>query len=76
MFSRRGVFLPVAVPFLVAPAAHAHDYPLRPIVILYGQTPASGLDIMVGLYAEVIGKNIGQRVEDNATIMTGLSRRC
>jgi tripartite-type tricarboxylate transporter receptor subunit TctC len=62
MFWRRSPFWAVAALFLFAPAAHAQDYPARPIMILCGQPPGSGPDIMVRLYAEVIGKNVGQRV--------------
>jgi tripartite-type tricarboxylate transporter receptor subunit TctC len=48
-------------PVFVA-ATHAQDYPSRPILILCGQPAGSGPDTMIRLYADVIGKNVGQRV--------------
>ncbi len=53
--------------------AHAQDYPSRPIVILCGQPPGSGPDTMIRIYAEVIGRNVGQRVVvDNRTGAGGI----
>jgi tripartite-type tricarboxylate transporter receptor subunit TctC len=51
---------------LLAGAARAQDYPARPILILCGQPAGSGPDTMIRLYADAIGKNVGQRlVVDN-----------
>ena len=61
MFSRRVVVYAAAALMLVAGAAHAQDYPSRPILILCGQPAGSGPDTMIRLYADVIGRNVGQR---------------
>jgi tripartite-type tricarboxylate transporter receptor subunit TctC len=51
---------------LFAGVARAQDYPARPILILCGQPAGSGPDTMIRLYADAIGKNVGQRlVVDN-----------
>jgi tripartite-type tricarboxylate transporter receptor subunit TctC len=47
---------------LFGETAHAQDYPSRPILNLCGQPAGSGPDTMIRLYADVIGKNVGQRV--------------
>src|ERR1700716_320365 len=62
MLSRRRLVHAVAALAMFAPAVHAQDYPARPIMILCGQPAGSGPDTMARLYAEVIGKSVGQRV--------------
>ncbi len=58
---------------VLAGTAHAQDYPSRPILILCGQPPGSGPDTMIRIYAEVIGRNVGQRVVvDNRTGAGGI----
>jgi tripartite-type tricarboxylate transporter receptor subunit TctC len=53
--------------------AQAQDFPTRPIVVLIGQPAASGPDIMMRLYGEVIGKSVGQRIViDNRTGAGGI----
>ena len=61
-FSRRAVVCAAAALVLLPKTAHAQDYPARPILILCGQPPGSGPDTMIRLYADVIGKSLGQRI--------------
>jgi len=56
------VGLAAALLAVLAAAVHAQDYPSRPILILCGQPAGSGPDTMVRIYADVIGKNVGQHV--------------
>jgi tripartite-type tricarboxylate transporter receptor subunit TctC len=43
-------------------AAAAQAYPSKPITLVCGQPPGSGPDIMSRLFAEIIGRSLGQRV--------------
>jgi tripartite-type tricarboxylate transporter receptor subunit TctC len=42
--------------------AAAQSYPSKPVMIICSQPPGSGPDTMVRLYAEVISRNVGQRI--------------
>jgi tripartite-type tricarboxylate transporter receptor subunit TctC len=42
--------------------ARAETYPSKPITIYCAQPPGSGPDTMARLYAEVMGRNMGQRI--------------
>src|SRR6478752_5166977 len=42
--------------------AKAQAYPSKPITIYCAQPPGSGPDTMARLYAEVMGRNMGQRI--------------
>ena len=47
---------------LVCGAAQAQSYPSKPITIVCAQPPGSGPDTMARLFAEVMGRNLGQRI--------------
>ena len=47
---------------LVAPHAHAKDWPMRPIKIIVGGAPASGPDLVARMVAERLGPSLGQAV--------------
>jgi tripartite-type tricarboxylate transporter receptor subunit TctC len=42
--------------------ANAQAYPSKPITIVCAQPPGSGPDTMLRLFAEVMGRNMGQRI--------------
>src|ERR1051325_171060 len=51
-----------------AAQAHAQDYPQRPITFVVGLGAGGGQDINSRIYAEVLSRNLGQRVVvDNRT---------
>jgi tripartite-type tricarboxylate transporter receptor subunit TctC len=54
-------------------AVQAQSFPSRPITVLVGLAAASGPDIMMRAYAEVLGRDFGQRViVDNRTGAAGI----
>ncbi len=45
-----------------APTTMAQSYPAKPVTIICGQPAGSGPDIMARVFAEVMSRNMGQRV--------------
>ena len=43
-------------------AVRAQDFPSRPITVVIGLPPGGGVDVSMRRYAEVVGRNIGQRL--------------
>lgn len=43
-------------------AARAQAYPSRPITVVIGLPPGGGVDVSMRRYAEVVSRNIGQRI--------------
>jgi tripartite-type tricarboxylate transporter receptor subunit TctC len=59
----RSAALAVALPVLLAaPAADAQDFPSRPITIMVGLAAGGITDVTTRLYAEVVARNLGQRI--------------
>jgi tripartite-type tricarboxylate transporter receptor subunit TctC len=54
--------LAFVAPFLVAPSAHAQDWPTRPIRIVVGFGAGGGTDIASRIIAEPLSKALGQPV--------------
>jgi tripartite-type tricarboxylate transporter receptor subunit TctC len=53
----------VALGLLAKPApAQAQSYPSKPITIICAQPPGSGPDTMTRLFAEVMGRSLGQQI--------------
>ena len=57
------IFLCIAVLAVSVPApAHADEFPSKPITIMVGLAPGGITDVTARLYAEVVSRNIGQRI--------------
>jgi tripartite-type tricarboxylate transporter receptor subunit TctC len=60
LMSRCALALVLALPCVAA--AHAQDFPSKPITILVGISAGGITDISTRLYAEVVSKSIGQKI--------------
>lgn len=52
----------LAIATIIAPSAHAENYPTKPITILVSLAAGTGMDTLVRLYADKLSQSLGQPV--------------